>query len=248
MTMQRLIILLFVGLVSFGLLVACSNPSAQPMDGNGNGNGDGNGTPMEPMEPVEPPAPADLDLTLLGWTGRVVDTTTPANTDVAGSFTWGPFEIDDAGAGGIDTILYLVFTDGATDLSVNAAAVGAAAPGTACGGLENVDVDVSGLTISFSGELDAACDNLIATFDPDGAGSATTRATLSGDEVAFEITLADPPDTTPVPADDAEDQEIDVTGTVTITGGGADDEGSVSFDISGEVEYNVPTITTEKAN
>ena len=41
--MKRLIILLFASLVTVGLLVACSNPSAQPMNGNGNGNGDGNG-------------------------------------------------------------------------------------------------------------------------------------------------------------------------------------------------------------
>ena len=35
---------------------------------------------------------------------------------------------------------------------------------------------------------------------------------------------------------------------LTITGGADGDEGSVSFDISGEVTYMTPTITTQQAN
>ena len=189
-----------------------------------------------------PPMPADLDLSLLGWTDRDADPT-PA----AGTFTW-TLEVDDAGTGGVDTKLELAFTDGATDLAIGAAATTADSDTAAvCTGLENVDVDVAGLTISFSGELGAAC-ALIATFDADGDSTTPARATADGDELEFEITLANAPDTTPVDAADAENQDIDVTGTVTITGGADDDEGSVSFDISGEVTYETPTITTQKAN
>ncbi|MCY4354461.1 MAG: hypothetical protein OXC09_06715 [Truepera sp.] len=229
--MKRLIILLFASLMSFGLLVACSQaPGAQPMngDGNGDGDGDGDGMPM-PM----PPMPANLDLTLLGWTDRGTD----AN---AGMFTW-ELEIDDSGAAGVDVPLFLVFTDGATDLSVNTAA------DTACAGLGSLDPMISGLTISFSGDLDDVC-ALIDTFDHDADADTAARATAAEDELAFEITLAGAPMTTPVASDDYELQKIDVTGTVMVTGGGDDDEGSVTFDISGTVEYMPPTVTTQKAN
>jgi hypothetical protein len=124
-------------------------------------------------------------------------------------------------------------------------------PGTACTGLNNVDVDVSGLTISFSGEPTGACGDLIANYDPDGDGTATARAITGdgtdNDDVAFEITLAAAPDTTPVDADDAENQDIEVTGTVTVTGT-EDDAETVTFNISGTVTYMTPTITTQKAN
>ena len=111
--------------------------------------------------------PANLDLTLLGWTGRAAATdTTPA--DVAGTFTW-TLEVDDAGAGGIDTKLELEFSDGATDLAVQAAENTAEATAAAdCTGLDNVDVEVSGLTISFSG--DGGCFTSMSprtlTYDP----------------------------------------------------------------------------------
>ena len=237
--MKRLIILLFASLVTVGLLIACSNPSAQPMDGNGNGNGDGNGM-TTPTDPPDPPAPANLDLTLEGWTDR-------SDTADAGTFTW-TLEVDDAGVGGIDTKLELEFSDGATDLAVEAGADTADGTTAAvCTGLENVDIEVSGLTISFSGELGAAC-VLIAGFDRDADGDTPDVPTDDGDELEFEITLAAAPDTTPVDADDAENQEIDVTGTVTVTGGGENDEGSESFNISGTVTYMTPTITTQKAN
>ena len=148
------------------------------------------------------------------------------------------------GQTGVDTNLFLAFTDGGTDLSVNA---GATSPGSACAGLGDVDVEVSGLTISFDGELTAACADLIAEYDPDGTGTTAARPVDDDDTLAFEITLAEAPMTEPVASGDYKDQDIEVTGTVKVTGGG-DDDVTVSYDISGEVTYMPPTITTQKAD
>ena len=65
--------------------------------------------------------------------------------------------------------------------------------------------------------------------------------------MAFELMLAEAPMTTPVAADDAEDQEIDVTGTVTVTDMDEDLD-PVTYIIAGEVTYKPATITTTKAN
>ncbi|MDE0098126.1 MAG: hypothetical protein OXM87_00655 [Truepera sp.] len=241
--MKRLIILLFASLVTVGLLIACSNPSAQPMDGNGNGNGNGNGDMVDPDPDPTPPMPADLVLTLEGWTDR-------SDTANAGTFTW-TLEVDDAGAGGVDTKLELEFTDGGTDLTVEAAATTAATDAAACTGLTDLDVEISGLTISFSGEVTATGCTLIANYDPDGSGDAPARA-ITGDgtdddDLAFEITLAEAPMTEPVASGDYKDQDIDVTGTVMVTGT-EDDAETVTYNISGTVTYMPPTITTQKAN
>ena len=244
MTMQRLIILLFASLVSFGLLVACTNPSAAPTTTMPDPDPDPDPDPMPDPDPdPDPPMPADLDLTLLGWTDRGADAD-------AGTFMW-TLEVDDAGVGGIDTKLVLSFTDGGTDLEVQAAANTAAdTAAAACTGLGALDPDVAGLTISFSGEVEAAC-ALIGNYDPDGSGDEVPRAITGdgtdNDELEFSITLASAPDTTPVDADDAENQEIDVTGTVMVTGT-EEDAATVTYDISGTVTYMTPTITTQKAN
>ena len=226
--MKRLIILLFASLVSFGLLVACTTPGAQPS------------TPMEPteptepMEPTEPTEPADLDLNLLGWTDRGTNAT-------AGTFTW-TIEIDGSGTDGADEPLVLRFSDVGTDLEVEGA------NNANCSGLGDLNVEVSELTISFSGTIGSgSCTALFAGYDPDDEASTTPNAADEGDEVAFEITLAEAPKTTRVAADDAEDQEIGVTGTVTITRDGAEG-GSATYDIEGEVTYKPPTITTTEAN
>ena len=225
--MKRLIILLFAGLVSFGLLVACNpSPGAQPT------------TPAEPTEPTEPtptPTPmpaADLDLSLLGWTDRGAN-------DMAGTFTW-TIEIDGSGTDGADEPLVLKFTDVGTDLEVEGAS------NANCSGLGDLNVEVSGLTITFSGTIGSAgCNALFAGYDADGDDFADGAS--NGDKVAFEITLAEAPKTEPVAADDAEDQEIDVTGTVTITSD-EDNTEPATYDISGEVTYKPPTITTTEAN
>ena len=220
--MKRLIILLFVSLVSFGLLVACTTPGAQPS------------TPMEPTEPMEPMEPADLDLNLLGWTDR-------GDNATAGTFTW-TIEIDGSGTDGADEPLVLNFSDVGTDLEVEGA------NNASCSGLGDLNIEVSGLTISFSGTIGSgSCRALFAGYDPDDDASTTPNAADEDDEVAFEITLAEAPKTTRVAADDAEDQEIDVTGKVTITRDG-DEGGSATYDIVGEVTYKPPTITTTEAN
>ena len=224
--MKRLVILLFAGLVSFGLLVACNpSPSAQPM--NGDGNGDGNGM-------TTPPMPADLDLNLLGWTDRGANAT-------AGTFTW-TLEIDGSGVGGADEPLVLNFSDVGTDLEVEGA------NNANCSGLGDLNVEVSGLTISFSGTIGSgSCNALFAGFDPEDDAGTTTDGVAEGDEVAFELMLAEAPMTTPVAADDAEDQEIDVTGTVTVTDMDEDLD-PVTYTIAGDVIYKPATITTTEAN
>ena len=233
--MKRLIILLFASLMSFGLLVACTqSPTATPTRPP---------TTMPPtMEPDPMPA-TDLDLTLLGWTDRGTNAT-------AGTFTW-TLEIDGSGVGGADEPLVLTFSDVATDLEVEGA------NNAGCSGLGDLNVEVSGLTVSFSGTIGSgSCSALFAGYDPDDDD--TADGVSEGDKVAFEITLAEAPKTMRVAADDAEDQEIAVTGKVTITsddtrgavsdGNGNGNGGPATYKISGEVTYKPPTITTTDAN
>lgn len=174
----------------------------------------------------------DLDLNLLGWTDRGANAT-------AGTFTW-TLEIDGSGVNGADEPLVLTFSDEATDLEVEGA------NNASCSGLGDLDPEVSGLTITFSGTIGSGgCSALFAGYDPDGDDTADGAG--NGDEVAFKITLAEAPRTTLVNVDDAEDQEIDVTGKVTITSD-EDDTEPATYNISGDVMYKPPTITTTEAN
>lgn len=241
--MKRLIILLFASLVTVGLLMACTNPSSQPMNGNGNGNGNGDGNGDGNGEPP-PPAVVDLDLTLKGWTTRAAeDDDTTANIDETTAVEW-MLEIVESGANRAPETLYLVFTDGGNDLGVYTAASAA----TACDGLTDLDVVISGLTITFDGTIGTAANcALFAGVDVDGDGD-DAAGPADGDKLAFSITLDNAPNTMAVDVADAEDQDIGVTGMVTITRGTGSSAEEKTLDIRGEVTYMTPTITTQPAS
>ena len=171
----------------------------------------------------------------MGWTDRGANAT-------AGTFTW-TLEIDGSGVDGADEPLILKFTDVGTDLEVEGA------NNANCSGLGDLNIEVSGLTITFSGTIGSGgCSALFAGYDPDGDAGTTADGAGNGDEVAFKITLAEAPRTTLVNVDDAEDQEIDVTGTVTITRRWKMTRSPQRITSQERSHTNPPTITTTKAN
>ena len=192
---------------------------------------------MEP-EPEPEPEPMDLDLTLKGW---------ERGTDNA--FTWKVAMANtETSTTGIEATL--VFdVRGNPRVTVNNAANDA----VLCAGLDNLAVMTSGTTVSFSGRLTGDCAaGVFGSFDSRGeANTGGTAGPKTGDDVAFELMLANLPDTTAMAK--AKAQEIAISGTVTVShvgsnGGTANDatddtvDTSKSYGLSGKAKYDTPEI------
>lgn len=179
--------------------------------------------------PPPPPDPVELDLTLDGW-GRDRDATAD------GDFVW---EIDVEGAltGRQDLSLDLIFAIDRQNVSVAVTTDGTDA-NAICGwnNAADIEVTVSGLTISFEDTLESPCTATFTAFG-DLEGTATR-----GDTVSFELNLDRLPDTTPV--DKAAKDEIGITGSVMIermdddNADNGDQSRSVTYTVTGTAEYD----------
>ena len=240
--MLRILTGLFALILVAGLLVACQNPSAAPS------------TPAEPPATEEPtttpdpdpdpePMVTELDLTWGGWDR--------AGTATSGSFDW-PITLEgtqqDEGGTPNDLKAQLAFTKDHRGVVVTLENEDSSAALCGLGATTTMVAEISGTSISFSGDATEACTGDTAAFgafDSSQDKSDASNGVAVGDTFEVELTLSRLPDLTPML--DAEPQKISFSGTVTIEHEAPEDsttseDTTTVFDFTGTATYNTPSI------